>query len=89
MSRLLRGVCTQFIRSSPSLFGPASTGMSKASHLVPGVQDESKNNWHPDEPTIEGVANKPSKEIVLSVEELKRAPGTCFEVPNNGRAPDF
>ena len=63
--------------------------MSKASNLVPGVPDEFKNNWHSDESTIEGVANKPSKEIVLSVEELKRATETCFEVSNNAQAPDF
>jgi len=76
------------MHSSPSLFGHASTGMSTASNLAPwALPDESKNNWHPDEPTIEGVASKPSKEIVLSVEELKRATETCFEVPNNGQAP--
>ncbi len=88
MSRLLRGVCARFMRSH-SLLRSASTGMSKASNLVPGVPDEFKNNWHSDESTIEGVANKPSKEIVLSVEELKRATETCFEVSNNAQAPDF
>ena len=38
---------------------------------------------------IEGVARKPSNEIVIPLEELEETNESGFEVPNNGCAPSF
>ena len=40
-------------------------------------------------PVIEGVARKPSNEIVIPLEELEEKNESGFEVPNKGRAPSF
>ena len=38
---------------------------------------------------IEGVARKPSNEIVIPLEELEETNESGFEVPNKGCAPSF
>jgi hypothetical protein len=38
---------------------------------------------------IEGVARKPSNEIVIPLEELEKKNESGFEVPNKGRFPSF
>ena len=40
-------------------------------------------------PVIEGVARKPSNEIVIPLEELEKKNESGFEVPNKGRSPSF
>ena len=40
-------------------------------------------------PVIEGVARKPSNEIVIPLEELEKKTQSGFEVPNKGRSPSF
>ena len=40
-------------------------------------------------PVIEGVARKPSNEIVIPLEELEENNESGFEVPNKGCAPSF
>ena len=40
-------------------------------------------------PVIEGVARKPSNEIVIALEELEKKNVSGFEVPNKGRSPSF
>ena len=40
-------------------------------------------------PVIEGVARKPSNEIVIPLEELEKKHQSGFEVPNKGRSPSF
>ena len=40
-------------------------------------------------PVIEGVARKPSNEIVIPLEQLEEKNESGFEVPNKGRAPSF
>ena len=40
-------------------------------------------------PVIEGVARKPSNEIVIPLEELEKKTESRFEVPNKGRSPSF
>ena len=40
-------------------------------------------------PVIEGVARKPSNEIVIPLEELDKKTESGFEVPHKGRSPSF
>ena len=40
-------------------------------------------------PVIEGVARKPSNELVIPLEELEKKNESGFEVPNKGRSPSF
>ena len=40
-------------------------------------------------PVIEGVARKPSNEIVISLEELEKKNETGFELPNKGCSPSY
>ena len=40
-------------------------------------------------PVIEGVARKPSNEIVIPLEQLEEKNESGFEVPNKGCAPSF
>mgnify|MGYP001365948081 FL=1 len=40
-------------------------------------------------PTVEGVSEEDKNEKVISLEELEQARESGFDVPNDGRAPDF
>ena len=40
-------------------------------------------------PTVEGVSEEGKNEKVLSLEELEQTRESGFDVPNDGRAPDF
>ena len=40
-------------------------------------------------PTVEGVSEEGKNEKVISLEELEQARESGFDVPNDGRAPDF
>ena len=40
-------------------------------------------------PTVEGISEEGKNEKVISLEDLKQAKKSGFEVPNEGRAPGF
>ena len=50
---------------------------------LPATNSDLKN------PTVEGVSEDGKNEKVIPLEELKQAKQSGFEVPNDGRAPDF
>ena len=40
-------------------------------------------------PTVEGVSEEGKNEKVIPLEDLKQVKKSVFEVPSDGRAPDF
>ena len=62
--------------------------MSRLPSNLTGIPEEPIQDFTKP-PVIEGVARKPSNEIVIPLEELEKKNESGFEVPNKGRSPSF
>ena len=62
--------------------------MSRLPSNLTGIPEEPIQDFKKP-PVIEGVARKPSNEIVIPLEELEKKTESGFEVPNKGRSPSF